>query len=156
MSLRLHCICALLIYLYIVYLCMYWHVFVFNTIHSLVVLNPVLCLLCISCIWVILPLHCHYIFVCINIFFNVISMFTEICVCDLYTILLGCTPYWEYLHSYLLYIIFYDTSTIIIDLHLKQFINTCLFGFAIYLSHALKRIYSVIIYQYLIYIYFHF
>ena len=42
MSLRLHCICALLIYLYIVYLCMYWHVCVFNTIHLLVVLHPVL------------------------------------------------------------------------------------------------------------------
>ena len=36
-------------------------------------------------------------------------MFTEICFCTLYNLLLGCTTYKEYCYMYLLYIIYYFT-----------------------------------------------
>ena len=51
------------------------------------------------------------------IFVNVISMFTETCLCTSYNLLPVCTPTWGKFHAYFLYMIFYDIVTIIIDLH---------------------------------------
>ena len=44
-------------------------------------------------------------------------------------------------HAYLLYMICYAVFTILIDLHSQKWMNTSLFEFTIYLSHALKHIY---------------
>ena len=47
----------------------------------------------LSYVWDIIPLYCNYIHNCINIFVNVISIFTEICWCYLYDLNLGCNTY---------------------------------------------------------------
>ena len=49
----------------------------------------------ISCVWVILLLNFCYICVCINIFVNVISVFTAICLHNLQNIPIACTQSWR-------------------------------------------------------------
>ena len=71
----------------------------------------------ISFAWVILPLYCHYICVHIHMFVNVGYMFTLMCLCPSYDILLVCTPYWEACHTYFLYIICYAAVSILVDLN---------------------------------------
>ena len=51
-------------------------------------------------VWVILPLYCRYILNFINFFVNVIYMFTEICWCTSYDMLLSFIPSWEACHEY--------------------------------------------------------
>ena len=57
-------------------------------------------------VWFIIPLYCRYIHNFINMFVNVIYMFTEIFWCTSYGMFLGCTPYWESCRAYSVYIIF--------------------------------------------------
>ena len=56
----------------------------------------------------------------------------------------------EYFRVYFLYMVCYAAVSILIDLHSKKYTNTSLFKFTIYLSHELKHIYLLLIYQYLI------
>ena len=48
---------------------------------------------------------------------NIIYMFNAICLFILYNLLLDCTTHLEYCHKYLMYMICYTTSTILVDLH---------------------------------------
>ena len=48
----------------------------------------------LSCTCVVPPLRHCYLYVYINVFVNVISMVTAICLCTSYDLLLGCTTYW--------------------------------------------------------------
>ena len=70
--------------------------------------------------------HCN-ICVCINMFVNIISMVTVICLCTSYDLLLGCATSWESCHAYLLYIICYSIVVILVDLHSKKWMNISLF-----------------------------
>ena len=69
--------------------------------------------------WVNPPLRHCYLYVCINISVNVISMVNAICLCTSYYMLLGCDPYWEYFNTYFLYIICCSIVTTFFDLHSK-------------------------------------
>ena len=81
----------------------------------------------LSCACFIPLLRHFYICVCINLFVNIISMVTAICLCTLYKMLLGCATSWEQCHAYLLYIVCYSIAVILFDLHSKKWINTLLF-----------------------------
>ena len=102
----------------------------------LVVLYPGNFVLYLSYVLVILPLYCYYIHNYINMFVNVIYIFTAIRWCALYEILLGCNPSWEACNAYK-YIICYAIVAILVDLNLKKWINI----FKKDLSHALKHTY---------------
>ena len=52
-----------------------------------------------------------------NMLVNIIYMFNAICLFILYNLLLDCTTHLEYCHKYLMYMICYTTSTILVDLH---------------------------------------
>ena len=93
----------------------------------MVLLHPGYFFLYISYLWVILFLVCRYIQIFINMFMNVIYMFTAICWCTSYNIILGCTPFWEDCYAYFLYIIFNAIVATLIDLHSKKLINISLF-----------------------------
>ena len=56
-----------------------------------------------------------------------IFMFTAVCWCTSKNILLGCTPSWWSCHKYLLHSICYTNYSILIDLHLKNWINMSFF-----------------------------
>ena len=57
--------------------------------------------------WVVLPFRCSNIYVCINIFVDIISIFTSIYFCTLYNRLLCWTPFCEYcLFIFLVYDLF--------------------------------------------------
>ena len=84
----------ILICLWIVYLCLHWNVCVFHTIYSLVVLHSDNLVLYLSCVWVILPLCCCYIHVCINMFMYIISMIKVKCLRTLHNLLLCYYLYW--------------------------------------------------------------
>ena len=66
-------------------------------------------------------------------------MFTVICWCTSYNMLLGCTKYWESCHAYFLYMICYYIVAIFIDMNLQKWINISLFEL---FSHALKHVYQ--------------
>ena len=66
-------------------------------------------------------------------------MFTVICWCTSYNMLLSCTKYWEACHAYLLYMICYYTFAIFIDMNLQNWINISLFEL---FSYALKHVYE--------------
>ena len=55
----------------------------------------------------------------INTFVNVISMFTAICLCNQYDLLLGCTTYLESCNTNFVYMVCYATVFIIIELNPK-------------------------------------
>ena len=97
----------------------------------MVVLNLGYFPLYISYVWVILPLYCSQISICINIFVNAIYIFTVVSWFTSYNILLGCNLYWEYFHSYFPYIICYSIVAILVDLYQKKKINLPLFGLVI-------------------------
>ena len=78
-------------------------------------------------VWVIIPLRCCYILICIYMFVNVISIFTEICWCSSYNVILGCTTSWEYCHAYVLYILCYPIFFVLVDLHSQKCIDISLF-----------------------------
>ena len=78
----------------------------------------------LSCIWVIPQLHYCYICVYINMFVNSISMFTAICFCTSYNMLLGCATSWESCHAYFLYIICYYIVSTLVFMHQQKWINT--------------------------------
>ena len=103
-NLLLHCAIVIsvfvLIYMWIIYLCLNCHILVFHTIYSLCVLYLENFVLHLFCAWVILPLWCNYIYVCINIFVNIIYMFPAIDLYNLYNLLLSYTPYYEACHVY--------------------------------------------------------
>ena len=71
-------------------------------------------------IFPILILYCHYIRIWINMFVNIISMFTAICWCTSYYLVEVC-------HTYFLYMICCAIFTILIELHSKNCINTSFF-----------------------------
>ena len=54
-------------------------------------------------------------------------MFTVICFCTSYYMLLGYTPSWEVCHEYLLYIICYDIVAILVDLNEQNWMNISFF-----------------------------
>ena len=103
----------------------------------------------ISCAWFIPSLHHCYICVCINMFVGVIFMFTEICLCTSYNLILGCATYCESNHAYFLYIICYAVfcQSLLTYTHNSGLTYLCLNWF----SYALKHIYLFLISQYLIY-----
>ena len=103
----------------------------FYTIYFFFLLHLVNFVLHLLCVRVVLPLYCLYICVFMDMFVNVMSVFTEICLHTLYHIILGCNPYWDNCNLYFLYMIHSATVTILIDLHLLWFINTSLFEFAV-------------------------
>ena len=65
-------------------------------------------------------------------------MFTVICWCTSYNMLLGCTKSWEACHAYFLFIICYYIVVIFIDMNFQKWINISLFEL---FSHALKHVY---------------
>ena len=67
--------------------------------------------------------HC-YICVCINMFVNIISMDTAICLCTFCSLLLVCATSWASCHAYFLYIIGYSIVVILIDLYSQNCIDT--------------------------------
>ena len=81
----------------------------------------------ISCVWFILPLYFRYIHNFINIFVRVLYMFTVICWCNSYNLLLGCTTSCEACCEYFLYMICYYIVAILIDMNSKKWINISLF-----------------------------
>ena len=81
----------------------------------------------LPCVWVFPPLLYCYIYVCINFFVNVIYMDTLIYVCTSYDLLLCCSTYWEYFHSYCLYMICYAIFDILVDLHSQLWIHKYFF-----------------------------
>ena len=60
----------------------------------MVVINIGSFVLYLSCEWVIIPPCCCYIWVWINMFVNIISMFTTIFLCTLHDLIISSTPYW--------------------------------------------------------------
>ena len=81
----------------------------------------------LSSAYFIPPLRHGYICVCVNMFVNVISMVTAICLCNSYNPLLGWAKSWELCHAYLLYIICHSIVFTLVDLHSQNCINTLLF-----------------------------
>ena len=60
--------------------------------------------LCLSCARVILPMCHNYIYVFVNVFLHIISMFAARYLRTLYYLLLGHTSYWEACHNCFFYI----------------------------------------------------
>ena len=54
-------------------------------------------------------------------------MINLICWCNSYDMILGCVPYWETYHTYLLYIICCSIVAILVHLHSQWLINISLF-----------------------------
>ena len=81
----------------------------------------------ISCVYVIPPLsHCS-IYVCINMFVNVISMVTAKWMCTSYNLILGCATYWALCNKYFLYIIGYYVVVTLVELNSQnRLISRCL------------------------------
>ena len=93
----------------LLYMFTYWYIFTLHTIYYLGLYCLGKLIICPYCEKVILP-QCHrYIWVCINIFVCIISMFTAIYVCYLLDILLVCTSYWEDCYIFILYMIYTAT-----------------------------------------------
>ena len=67
--------------------------------------------------WFIPPLRHCYIYVCINMFVNVIYMVNVIFLCTSYNLILGCATSWEFCHAYFLYIICYTIFAILVELN---------------------------------------
>ena len=78
-------------------------------------------------------------------------MFTVIFLCDLYNLILGCTPSWEACRGYFLYIIYSATFAIIVELHSQQWIKTYLKKITISFSNELKHGYLLLVSQYIMY-----
>ena len=99
----------------------------------------------ISYVWVIITLYCRYIHNFINMFVNVISMFTAIHWCNSYYLLLGCAPSWEAFHAYFLCIICYFIVSILIDLNSQNWIHIYLFElfFTFIKTHILVPNFSI-------------
>ena len=64
---------------------------------------------------VIVPLCHHYICVCIISSVKIISMFSVICLCTLYHLIIFLTPDWGSDHVY--FLVCYATLAILVDLH---------------------------------------
>ena len=60
-------------------------------------------------------------------FLNVISMFTAICWCTSYAIILGCNKYREAFNPYFLYMVFHSIVAILIDLNSQKLIDISFF-----------------------------
>ena len=71
----------------------------------------------LSCAWAVPPIHHCYICVCINMFINIISIVTAICLCNSYHMLSGCDTSWALYRAYFLYIIGYSIVVILVDIH---------------------------------------
>ena len=100
--------------------CMLYNLAVGYTSSSLFVLY-------LSSAYVSPPLRHCYIFVCINLVVNVISMVTAICLCTSYNMLLGCATSWALCHARFLYIIGYSVVVILVDLNSQKWIDILLF-----------------------------
>ena len=60
-------------------------------------------------------------------FVIVISMFTAICWCNSYNLILGCTPSGEGYNTYFLYMIYYAIVAVFTELHSQKWIRISLF-----------------------------
>ena len=65
-------------------------------------------------------------------------MFTVICWCTAYNMILGCNKYWEACNAYFLYMSCYYIVAIFIDMNLQKWIDISLFEL---FSHALTHVY---------------
>ena len=54
-----------------------------------------------------------------HMFVNVISVFPAMCWCNVYNIILGCTPSWKYFRYSFLFMVFNEIVVVLVDLHAK-------------------------------------
>ena len=90
----------------------------------------------ISCPRVILPLQLNYIFICIDMFVNLLTVYVLLCVCMLYNLIVGYTSSRVFCSVYLLCMGYSTTAPFYICVCINMFVNIISMFTAIFLCNS--------------------